>query len=461
MLLIGTSGSGKTTLLRRIAAHTPAINCRLEDGLKGVEDGVLTSDLHGFGYVWQDPDAQMVCHKVEQEIVFGMENLGTPAEDMRRRLAEVVTFFGLEALLHRETDSLSAGEKQTVNIAGAMAMKPELLLLDEPTSALDPMAAERLVGLIRKIHEETGVTIVIAEQRPELFFEVADRIVVMDEGDAVFADDYRAWLRQGESPFMSRSLRMALQTGADPDTAISRRKRRSWLINHTPDTIQKDHSDQKHSSVGQLPDEKNWQANSSEKSGLDKHADIVVKNISFRYNLKSPDVLTDCSLSLKQGEITALVGGNGSGKTTLAEIIGGYLKPYAGKVRRASDTVSYLPANPAYLFTKDVDELSGGESEMRGIRHVLDRDAYVYILDEPTKGLDPDKKEEVRRLLQEKKKENKVILLVTHDIEFASACADTMAMMFDGRVVTCEKTKEFLEGNVFYTTEWQRLLSWA
>ncbi len=466
VLLIGDSGSGKTSLLRRIAAHTRMYgedeknNVQREEGLRGSESGELISTADGFGYVWQNPSAQLVCNRVEQEIVFGMENLGTPVEDMHRRLAEVVTFFGMEKLLHRETVKLSAGEQQTVNIAGAMAMRPELLLLDEPTSALDPMAAERLVALIHKIHTETGVTILVAEQRPELFFDVADRIVVMEAGDVVFAGDYRSWVERGESPFMSKSLCLAVQSGADSDVAVSKRLRREWLHEQLEDEAVSDVSQSR-----TKQDISDYSSTNKRENG-DTYA-LSLKNISFRYFAKGPDVLHECSMQLNAGSITALVGGNGSGKTTLAEVIGGYLKPYAGRIHGSKDKkgkgdgVSYLPANPAYLFLEDTDEVSGGELEMRGLHHVLDKDASLYILDEPTKGLDPGKKKEVINLLHAKREEKKTVLLVTHDIEFAAECADHIAMMFDGKVVTCEKTKHFLEGNVFYTTELQRLLSWG
>ena len=466
-LFIGPSGSGKTTFLRRVAAHIsenknvsksvhsqPEQDTNCTEGLRGSETGLLRVESDSFGYVWQNTSAQLVCHLVEQEIAFGMENLGFPVDVMRRRLAEVVTFFGLENLLHKDVEALSAGEQQTVNIA-AVALRPQVLLLDEPTSALDPMAAERLVGLIQKLHRETGITILVAEQRPELFFDATDRIIMMNKGDVGFQGDYLAWITNGPNLFMTKSIHMAIESGADPSIVVSRRQRREWLKEKMETGMKGSPADVVASGKSQGEEDIDGRKQNGETEPA-----VIVKNVFFRYELKTPDILRECNLTLETSRITALVGGNGSGKTTLAELIGGYIKPQSGKMKCKADRIAYLPADPRFLFLEDVEELSGGENELRAIHHVMERDADLYILDEPTKGLDPEKKQELIRLLQKKKESGKTVLLVTHDIEFAAECADMMAMMFDGRVVTCENTRSFLEGNAFYTTELQRLLSW-
>ncbi|MBR6228400.1 MAG: ATP-binding cassette domain-containing protein [Eubacterium sp.] len=444
VLVIGPSGGGKTTLLRRIAEET---------GLRGESVGTMEVNADRFGYVWQDPSAQLVCHRVEAEIVFGMENHGFSVADMERRLAEVVTFFGIEHLVHREVNGLSAGEKQTVNIAGAVAGIPELLLLDEPTSSLDPMSAEQLAGLVRKIHRELGMTVIVSEQRPELFFEMADRILVLQEGHLIFDGGYRSMPESVTgAEYLQASVRIALQNGASPEDVMDTVSRRTWWKNH--EDIICGEADDAH------PTHETREKGSHKFADNGKDTRIQLKKVCFSYHREDPDVLRECSFDVGDG-ITALVGGNGSGKTTLAEVIAGYNRPYRGKVIGRPDRIAYLPAEPELLFVDEPFDGSGGEKEWHGIELVLLKEAELYILDEPTKGLDPERKKNLAGRLRGLADAGKQVLLVTHDIEFAAGVADTMAMMYDGRIVACEDKKSFLKGNMFYTTELQRLLSWG
>lgn len=464
VLIIGRSGCGKTTLLRRIVEPK---------GYRGTEAGTLKRSFSSYGYVWQEPAKQIVCSRVEQEIVFGMENAGISVNAMRRRLAEIVTFFGLETLIHREVHCLSAGEMQTVNVAGQMAMNPELMVFDESTSSLDPCAADRLAGLIRKIHEEMGTTMLIASQRPELFFEMADRILVMDEGEIVFNGDYEGLLQNKTCAvrFLPKSLQYALCHGAVPGDVATRAGRRLWFMDNYNSSSE--------------------EANASRKN---KHKTIEtdrieLKSIRYRYAKNEDDVLKDCSSVIHKGVITAIAGGNGSGKSTLADVLAGVRKPYMGKLRGIPEKVAYLPSDPSVLFISDTihqeieafeaDEsfehllsllegidterhpldISGGEKQRLGIAVTLAKNAGCIILDEPTKGLDPYWKDEMIELLKKESDDGNTIILITHDIEFAAMCADEITMLYDGRMSECEETKAFLTGNTFYTTEWQRLLS--
>ena len=172
-LLVGPSGCGKTTLLRKLAGET---------GIRGREEGSLINQAKGCAYVWQNTDNQIVTDRVSYEIVFGLENIGMEQQQMKRRLAEVISSFGLESLATRDTMTLSGGEKQLLNIASGLAMNPELMILDEPTSQLDPVAARRIYDLIRQINEEFGVTIVIAEQRLEDLVAFVDEVLCMADG---------------------------------------------------------------------------------------------------------------------------------------------------------------------------------------------------------------------------------------------------------------------------------------
>ena len=172
--MTGSSGCGKTTLLRQLSKQS---------GWNGEESGLLNNQAEPVAYVWQNPESQIVTDRVEYELVFGLENMGMPKEKMRRRLAEVVTDFGLEQLLKRETMELSGGEKQLLNVASAMAMNPQLLLLDEPTSQLDPVATGQLCDMLRRINEEYGTTIILAEQRLEEILSFVDWMLFIEDGE--------------------------------------------------------------------------------------------------------------------------------------------------------------------------------------------------------------------------------------------------------------------------------------
>ncbi len=430
MLVFGRSGCGKTTLMRRLAG---------QDMFRGTETGKLTVKANSHGYVWQDTASQIVCDRVESELVFGMENMGYSKELMERRLAELVMFFGLDGLLHKKTYELSTGEQQILNVASAVALKPEMMLYDEPTGSMDPASADRFLSIVKKINKELGITTILTEQRPEIFFEIADRILVMDEGRVVFNGSH------------DELMRAAGASSGHPGEA------------YLPGFIGKS-------------------GKTYEVSGCSDKNAISAKRVWFRYEQGGQDVIKDLSFELKAGSISAMVGANGSGKSTLAMLLAGLKRPYMGKVRAVGD-IAYLPANPVYMFTKDkvfkelggdrtapeyagalgLDvgtgaytanmhpmDLSGGEMERLGLAIALSRECDIYILDEPTKGLDPYAKIALNDILHTMIRKNKTILLITHDVEFAAVSSDNMAMMFDGRLVAYESTEAFLNNNYFY-----------
>ncbi len=462
-LVAGASGSGKTTLLRQLSGSTV---------LQGKEQGSLINKAVLPAYVWQDPAAQIVTDRAEYEIVFGLENRGMPKEKMQRRLAEVVTFFGLEELAGRDTMSLSGGEMQTLNAAAAVAQNPDLLLLDEPTSQLDPVASRHFYEFLRQVNEELGITIIITEQRLEDVVPLADEMILMEDGRICTSGRPEEVFRQlsgGLLSFFPSYMQLFHRMEKSAEVPLTKKEARKWFCS-------------------------SFRAKEPDGPGAGEHTDslnlitgnpIIGKNLFFRYEKSLPDVLRDCSFSFARGRVTCLAGGNGSGKTTLLEILYGRYRAYHGKLKNVPDQPIFLPQQPGYLFLKDTVEeccsgrermkellsyfgleglqerhpgdLSGGELQRLGLCHVLGQETELYLLDEPTKGLDSQNKRLLGRLLRNMSSQGKTILAVSHDMEFAAEFTDFMALMFQGAVQLVADTREFFVENQFYTTSLNRI----
>lgn len=453
-LLVGLSGCGKTTLLRQLAGGLK---------LQGKEEGSLQRGTERIAYVWQNPENQIVTDSVSYELVFGLENMGIPEEQMKRRLAEIVTAFGLEELAECDTMQLSGGEKQILNVASSLAMNPDLLLLDEPTSQLDPVAARRLYDLLHQINEEYGITIVIAEQRLEDIVPMVDQITCMENGRIAATGEPHRVFTQVQEGVLADFFPAYMKLGAN---VLSKKEARLWFEEHYE-------SVEREVQLYNRIEEK-------------EVAGIVVKNLFFRYERKGRDVLQGCSGFFDKGKITCLAGGNGSGKTTLLRILAGQLRAYRGRVRKIPQSIAYLPQEPSYLFLEETVEaecsrmteqgralyqrfglthladrhpsdLSGGERQRLALSSVLGQEAEVYLLDEPTKGMDAGAKQCLGDILRQWVERGKVVLMVSHDMEFAARYSDAMALMFQGQILLQTESRGFFEENQFYTTSLNRV----
>ena len=205
VVILGSSGCGKTTLLRQlktsIAPHG-RLSGKIEfkgRSLKEMDDRTSAKQI---GFVQQDVDAQLVTDKVWHELAFGLESLGYDNGYIRRRVAEMCSFFGLSGIFHRRVAELSGGQKQMVNLASVMALSPEVLILDEPTSQLDPIAANEFIACLVRINRELGTTIIMTEHRLEEVLPVCSRAVVMDEGIV------EGYLRTGEADVSKEYLKI-------------------------------------------------------------------------------------------------------------------------------------------------------------------------------------------------------------------------------------------------------------
>lgn len=481
--LCGKSGSGKTTLLKLLK---PPIAPHGEKSgsvrLFGEDSGSLSHRRQSaeIGFVMQNPDDQIVTDKVWHELAFGLEGLSLPTAEIRARVSETASFFGIQSWFHQKTDELSGGQKQLLNLAAVMVMQPKLLLLDEPTSRLDPIAAQNFFGILSKINRELGTTVIMSEHRLEDAFPVSDRIIVTD-GGKIIADSTPQ--RVGAKLFaakndmfcaMPAAMRISAQFAAG-ELPVTVREARDWLSNRR--------------FTGEPP---------KAAPSPNVHTDFAVrlKNVWFRYESNSPDVIKGLSLDIRRGEIYSIVGGNGSGKTTALSLICGLLKPQRGSVKTGSGLKTVmLPQNPCALFSKSTvaDELaemlpkspsaadaehlrsvislcmlgeltdrnpydlSGGEQQRAALAKVLLAKPSILLLDEPTKALDAHCKALLSDILFSLKKSGATIIMVSHDIEFCAECADSCAMFFDGAVTSEGAPRSFFSEKSFYTTAANRI----
>ena len=493
IVLCGKSGSGKTTLLRHLKTVLTPHGKRTGEiyfngiALKDVDNRTQSAKI---GYVMQNPDDQIVTDKVWHELAFGLESLGCDQKTMRSRVAEMACYFGIQDWFHRDVAVLSGGQKQLLNLASIMAMQPEVLILDEPTSQLDPIAASDFLNTVRKINTELGTTVIITEHRLEDIFPYADRAIVMDSGK-IIADDTprnigKLLFEQNNPMFtaMPTPVRVFYNADGIGDCPLTVREGRAWLSKEFDAEPQI-----KEFSCKNIDDE------------IDNPA-LSLKELWFRYEKDTPDILRGVSLEIPVGSISAIVGGNGAGKSTTLKAICGICKPYRGKIKvfgkpvnkfRSGELfrncVSMLPQDPKSLFVKktvreDLEEmtkdknkvievaeicqitellanhpydLSGGEQQRAALAKVLLTEPKILLLDEPTKGMDSFFKETFADILNKLKEQGITILMVSHDVEFCAKYADRISMFFDGQVLTTETPQKFFGGNSFYTTAANRM----
>ena len=492
IVLCGKSGSGKTTLLRQmksvLAPHGKKSGEILFGGMP-LEKVNQRDQASKIGYVMQNPDDQIVTDKVWHELAFGLESLGCDQKTMRARVAEMACYFGIADWFHRDVANLSGGQKQLLNLASIMAMQPEVLILDEPTSQLDPIAASDFLNTVRKINIELGTTVIITEHRLEDIFPYADRAIVMD-GGRVIADDTprnigRLLYEQNNDMFAAMPTPVRVFYGAEGtgDCPLTVREGRTWLSKTYPEP-----------KVNTLPTEE-----------LDDEIEnpaLSLKELWFRYEKDSPDVLRGVSAEVPSGSLYAIVGGNGAGKSTTLKAICGICKPYRGSVKvfgkpvekyKAAELfggcLAMLPQDPKSLFVKKTvredlaemtkDEtkiaeiaaiceietlldshpydLSGGEQQRSALAKVLLTNPKLLLLDEPTKGIDSFFKEKLSSILCKLKKQGITIVMVSHDVEFCAKYADMVSMFFDGQILTTDAPRRFFGNNSFYTTAANRM----
>ena len=507
VVLCGQSGCGKTTLLRHFKKNqipfgtgSGKLYYRGSD-LETMDDRESAARI---GFVGQNPDTQLVTDKVWHELAFGLENLGVPGEQIRRRTAEIAQYFGMESWFRRPVSELSGGQKQLLNLASVVIMQPDVLLLDEPTAQLDPIGTGRFLDTLRRLNRDLGTAVLLSEQRLEEVVPMADRVLIMHQGhlvaDAVpgqcaakleaYERDHNEALPIASAMPVAVRVWKACHYRNEASSPVSIRQGKSWLADHVRKTGQT--GEPIKSAVSDR------HPCHTAKRAVSETA-LFVDRLCFGYQ-KDQRVLEDFTMRVPKGMLYAVVGGNGSGKSTALKAIMGICKPRRGKVK-AAGKIRFLAQNPKSLFTeltaaeelmamllpenggaglKEADrtqrvgemlsyleltaqreqnpmDLSGGQQQRLALGKLLLTEPDILLLDEPTKGLDGAFKEKLAEFLKDLCSKGKTVVLVSYDMEFCARYADQCGLLFDGQLISEGETRAFFRENVFYTTAAQRM----
>lgn len=494
-LLVGGTGSGKSTLLSLLKPEIAPAGERAGE-LRVLGEDVADMDVRAsaerVGYVFQDPENQIVCETVWHEMAFGLENLGVSRDEMRRRVAETSYFFGLEDWLHRDTDTLSGGRKQLLSLAAVLALRPRVLLLDEPTSQLDPVAEKNFLHALFRVNRELGCTVVVATHQPRPMLEYATCAYRIEGGRVREVADiaslgHREELFSGEVPGWGGSRRakngifssVSGQLGSlDPRGGAPGAKK----------GLKSGRSAEFEAQI-QPQDDSGAPSRAGGRRILQKMHGGSATTLSegwFRYDRATGWVLRGLDVAFSAGAVHAIVGGNGCGKSTMLLVLAKTAKLQRGRMVRGAASAALLPQNPKALLvaetvrdelmewastcgydenlareraaqlgldgleTRHPYDLSGGQRQLLALAKLLLIGPELLLLDEPTKGLDLASRRIIAHALRDHAKAGGTVIMATHDLDFAEQVADDVAMMFDGEIACVEPPADFFADNVFY-----------
>ena len=494
IVICGKSGSGKSTLLRMLKPElTPngKVSGEIKLFNKDKKDFTQRESAECIGFLLQNTEYQTVTHTVRSELAFGLENLGYDSKTIRLRIAELSAYFSLESIIDKRISELSGGQKQIVCLASIVAMHPKVVILDEPISQLDPVSSVSFLEILQKLCRENGITIIMTEHRLENVVGLADRVIIMDDGEIISDCSPQSISRQliNENEFVKCSMPVPMRLFAELDIE------ESLPINVA----------QAHKKLNKLLNGKVKYTNPQrEERILSESFAVEMKNVWYAYN-SSGYVLKNMNLKIKSGSFTALMGTNGAGKTTALSLMSGLLDCKSGKIKLLgkdikkyrnqeiyNGMIAVLPQKCESLFagntiredlecvlkfsgcnktdmTERIDEVSrftqiqhlldrhpydvsGGELQKSALAMLLLKEPQIIFLDEPTKGMDNLFKKQFAEKIHSLCSNGITVIMVSHDTEFCAEYCDECAMLFDGMCVSQENKYDFFAHNYFYTT---------
>ncbi len=494
-LLVGGTGSGKSTLLSLLKPEIAPAGERTGDVRvlgENVADMDVRASAERVGYVFQDPENQIVCETVWHEMAFGLENLGMSRDEMRRRVAETSYFFGLEDWLHRDTDTLSGGRKQLLSLAAVLALRPRVLLLDEPTSQLDPVAEKNFLHALFRVNRELGCTVVVATHQPRPMLEYATCAYRIEAGRVRGVADLGSLGRR--EPLFSDGMSGWGAIRCAKNGVFSRREGNLGSMEPSGDEPGAKNSSELDKSSESMAQTLPF---NSPKASLHADGSRILQKMHggsattlsegwFRYDRASGWVLRGLDVTFSAGAVHAIVGGNGCGKSTMLSVLAKTVKLQRGRMVRGAGSAALLPQNPKALLVAETvhDELmewastcgydeaaaqeraaqlglgslgarhpydlSGGQRQLLALAKLLLIGPELLLLDEPTKGLDLESRRIIARALREHAQAGGTVVIATHDLDFAEQVSDDVAMMFDGEIACMESPADFFADNVFY-----------
>lgn len=506
LFIVGESGSGKSTLAKCISGAVPNFYGGTIQGSVSIDGEDIIEMKHNkrateVTMVFQDPESQLIMNKVHREIAFGLENVGVESSEIKRRIWEAMQFSNILDIANREINTLSGGQKQRVAITSAIAYLPNCIILDEPTSQLDPASAEDVIALIKKINEELGITIIIIEQRIDRWFDIADKVLVLSRGEIAFSGNKQELYNEKKEELLDflpgyLKISKALNILNMPySLREARRTIEAFKYEYETNMVTEDLSGrQEIIKIDNL---------------CCKYEDnLVIKGLSTRVRQgefisimgangagKSTFLKSLMGLISYSGSIKVLKDSfvDDNIKKPTKNLIGSFSGEHSEirklRIKDISRIIGYVSQNPNDYISKETvyselkftldnynikdygvieetlkaldlyklkdknpRDLSGGEVQRVAIASILVLRPKVLLLDEPTRGLDLKVKRMLGEILLELNKNGTTVILVTHDVEFASEFCSRFLLMFNGEIVGDGNREEVLGRGIYYAT---------